>query len=541
MPLTTASALESEFDVCVVGAGPAGLACAFDLHDAGLRVLLLEAGGERPVPGEPDVRAAEIVHPAFHDPVDIVAASALGGSTHWWGGRSVPFDPADFRHWPLDYDDMAPWWDKAADFLGSRSVSESNPPHAFAKLANFDAVRDECWGPELNMGKRWRARIRAADGPAIVTGARVAELRFADGRIASARVRFGGADREARAARFVLASGGLGALKLLLLLQRDQPHLFGDSLGRGYMGHLTGSIATIAPRDPGDARAFAARPLGDGIYARRRLRPTPETIARDRLVNIAFWFENGDGADPAHGSATASARYLATRLLRFGRGDGALGPHIANVARAPLSAASGLFSAAYLLAAARLTGRHPRATTLTPARTGEWRLDYHAEQPRHEDNRISLAETRDSIGMPKLKIDFRMRDEEIEAVVRAHEALDADLRAAGAGALHFSGDRDENIARVRASARDGYHQLGGAAMGADAASVVDAELKARGVDNLWVASGSVFPSGGQANPTLTIVALARRLAAHLARDLGRHDENRRHSRHAQRDPESRGS
>ena len=78
---------------------------------------------------------------------------------------------------------------------------------------------------------------------------------------------------------------------------------------------------------------------------------------------------------------------------------------------------------------------HPRATTLTPVRTGQWRLDYHAEQPRHADNRISLSDSLDSAGLPKLKIDFRMHDDEIESVVRAHELLDVDLKAANAGAF----------------------------------------------------------------------------------------------------------
>lgn len=514
MPLAPLSALESEFDVCVVGAGPAGLACAFDLHDAGLKVALLEAGGATPIPGEPDVRAAEITHPEFHDPVDIVAASALGGSTHWWGGRSIPFDAADFRFWPIAYDDMLLWWDKAADFLGSKSVSESAPPPAFQNLLRFDALRDECWGPELNMGKRWRQRIGAANGPAIVTHARVTGLEYESGRVTAVRV----GERRVRAKRIVLTSGGLGALKLLLLLQRDHPALFSDALGRGYMGHLTGTIATIAPTNPADVAAFTTRPLGHDVFARRRLRPTPETITRDNIVNIAFWFENGGAGNPEHGDATASARYLATRMMRFGRGEGALGPHVANVMRAPLSAASGLGSAAYLLAAARLTGRHPRQTKLTPAGANAWRLDYHAEQKPHADNRISLADTLDSAGLPKLKIEFRMLDEEIEAVVRAHELLDADLQQANAGKLIFSGDRADRIARVRAAARDGYHQLGGAIMSANAATgAVDTNLRTHTIENLYIAAGSVFPSGGQANPTLTIVALARRLAAHIAR------------------------
>lgn len=515
MPLTSLSALDGEFDVCVVGAGPAGLACAFDLHDRGLKVALLEAGGARPIPGEPDVRAAEIAHPEFHDPVDIVAASALGGSTHWWGGRSIPFDPVDFRHWPLSYDEMLPWWRKAAEFLGSRSVHESAPPPAFQNLKQFDALRDECWGPELNMGRRWRARIAAANGPAIVTNARVTSIELDGARVSGVRL----GERTLRAKHVVLASGGLGSLKLLLLLQRAHPALFGaanDALGRNYMGHLTGTIAHIAPADRDDVRAFTPRPIGDEVYARRRLRPTAQTVRDENIVNIAFWFENGDANNPEHGNATASARYLATRMLRFGRGEGALGPHVANVMRAPSSAVTGLTSAAYLLAAARLTGRHPRHTTLTPAAANAWRLDYHAEQPAHANNRISLAAALDSAGLPKLSIDFRMQYEEIDSVVRAHELLDADLQQANAGRLVFHGDHAARIASVRAAARDGYHQLGGACMGDDAANVVDANLLARGVENLYVASGSVFPSGGQANPTLTIVALARRLADHIA-------------------------
>jgi choline dehydrogenase-like flavoprotein len=524
MPLAPAPALDGDYDVCVIGAGPAGLACAFDCHDAGLRVLLLEAGGEHPVPGVPDVRAADILHPEFHDPIDIVAASALGGSTHWWGGRSVPFDEADFRHWPLRYADMLPWWAKGAEFLGAASISESPAPGALANLQRFDATRDETWGPELAMSRRWRARIRAADGPAIVLNAQVTKLERAGDRITSAQVRIGDEERIVRAKRFVLAAGGLSGLRLLLLMQREAPALFGGGdgpLGRGYMGHLTGAIADLALTDPSDAKAFTGRWLSNKIFARRRIRPQPETIARENIANIAFWLDSASMQDAAHGSAVGSARYLAARLvrtlsLRGARNAAPLGPHLSNVARAPFSAAAGLTQAAYLIAAARLTGGHPRSTTLVPASPGAWRMHYHAEQFRDPANRISLSESVDSIGMPKLKIDFTMRDADFESVVRAHELLDADLQAAGAGRLRWHGGPAASLARVRAAARDGYHQLGGAVMGADAgASVVDLDLRTHDIANLYVVSGSAFPSSGQANPTLTVVALARRLAAHF--------------------------
>src|SRR5690606_37916437 len=148
--------------------------------------------------------------------------------------------------------------------------------------------------------------------------------------------------RRVRARHVVLTSGGLGSLKLLLLLQRDHAGLFGAPLGAGYMGHLTGSIALIAPNDPRDVAGFTTRPVGGGVFARRRLRPSPQTAIEERIGNIAFWFENGGAGNPEHGDATASARYLATRALRFGRGEGAIGPHVANVMRAPFSAAYGL-------------------------------------------------------------------------------------------------------------------------------------------------------------------------------------------------------
>jgi choline dehydrogenase-like flavoprotein len=520
LPLTTPSALDGDFDVCIVGAGPAGLACAFDCHDAGLKTLIVEAGGQAPVPGEPDLLAAEIADSAWHDPTSITSAHALGGSSHWWGGRSVPLDPADFRAWPITHDEMGPWWAKAADFLGSNALSESPPPPAFAKLTRFDAVRDECWGPQLNMARRWRARIRAADGPAIVTRARVTALHIANGAVTGLDVRVGDALKRARAERFVLCGGGLGVLRLLLMAQRADPALFGGPdgpLGRGYMGHLTGSIASLVPANRADAQAFACRQIAGGVYARRRLRPTGETIAREHIINTALWLDNAGIGDPAHGDAAASAKFLAARLARFGAGEGALGPHIANVARAPLSAAAGLSNALFLLAHARLTGGHPRATHLIPAAPGAWRLHYHAEQTRDPNNRITLSHETDSLGLPKLGINFRMRDVDFEGVMRVHELLDADLRAAGAGALRFDGAREESVAAIAAAARDGYHQLGGAAMSAGPRDgVVDRACRAHGLANLWIAAGAVFASSGQANPTLTIVALARRVAACIA-------------------------
>jgi hypothetical protein len=94
-----ADALGAEFDACVVGAGPGRHLPARSIF-AARGVKVLSAGGrtaKSPVPGDPDLLAAEIAHPEHHDPTDIVAAHALGGSSHWWGGRSVPFEAVGLR------------------------------------------------------------------------------------------------------------------------------------------------------------------------------------------------------------------------------------------------------------------------------------------------------------------------------------------------------------------------------------------------------------------------------------------------------------
>lgn len=526
MAFVTRDALDSDYDVCIVGAGPAGIAGALRCHDLGLRTLLLEAGKHTPTPGQPDILAADIANSRYHDPTSITSAAALGGTSHWWGGRSVPFDAADFADWPFGFDDLLPWYQQAGEFFGARGVFDGEAPGAFGALQDFEATRDETWCPQINMAKRWHARLASANGPAVLTGARVTGLDSVSGRVRGVHVRIGDGQTVARARHFILACGGLGVLRLLLLAQRDDPGLFGgaeDALGRGYMGHLTGVIANLAIPSASDAEGFAFRPIGGGVDARRRITARRSFLERERIPNIAFWIDNASNENPAHGSSVASAKYLAARLARtaatLGRSGASapLKPHIDNVSKAPLSAAMGLGRVLYLLLAAQITGTLPRSRHFTPAADGAWLMRYHGEQRPDPANRITLSpDAADSLGLPKLKIEFRFSPDDCEQVVRAHEFLDADLQRAGAGRLQWLGDRAKCLQTVSDFARDGYHQIGGAAISADPRrGVVDADCRTHSLRNLWLASSCTFPTGGQANPTLTIVALTLRLAERL--------------------------
>lgn len=525
MSIVALDALIELFDVCIIGAGPAGMACALALRAHGLKTLLLDAGARQPVPGNPDILAAETPHSAAHGPTELVSASALGGSSHWWGGRLVPFDPLDFRAWPVSHEEIAPWYRKADAQLRFSGPSTRPAPGAFSKLSSFTCDGTESWLPTPNLARLWNRELNDPNGPAVLLGARVIGLDRQDSVITGAQVMVGGQQRTVRARNFVLAGGGLGSIRLMLLAQRADPQLFGGPdgpLGRSYMGHISGSISSMVFTDRQDAATFAY--FADrGHIARRRIVPLERAALEGDFANIAFWLSNPKNTDPLGDSAASSARYLAARAARVmaGKSTGAMSPsirpHVSNVSRAPVAAAVGLSGALLTLAASRVTRQNYRPKRFLATGRNAWRLVYHAEQKPDPANRLSLSQERDSLGLPKLKIAFDFADADINSVVRAHDALDADLRAAGAGSLAYLVERERLADKVRSQATDGYHQIGGAIMSSSPAEgVVDTSCRAHGLENFFVASSCVFPSGGQANPTYTILALTHRLADHIA-------------------------
>lgn len=542
VPLSALASLRPQ--VCVVGAGPVGLALAARLFDAGVRVVVLESGGRRPEAGRQGLSEAERLDPVHHAPMSLAVCRALGGTSWLWGGRCVPLDPIDFEArpgsggWPIGPADIAPYYAPAAAFLGCGEAEFVRPLAADGVMPKADA-----WaGLRLDRLERWcdEPRLRPARLPAglpiclnaIIVGL---SLRPGSARVAALRAISGGMEVEVRAARFVFACGGLETARLLLNVEAEHPGLFGGPdgpLGRNYMGHLSGRIANIVFSPPGLARAFAYRSeAGSGV--RRRIMIDEAVQRRDALPNIAFYPDNPRLSDPGHGSGILSFIFLLLSAPIIGRrliSEGIrqmqmserprFAAHLRNVLLdAPRTAAL----AADLCWQRFAIGRRKPFVFLA-SRNGEYPLHYHGEHAPGPDSRVVLGRGRDASGLRRLQIDLQFRDADAEGVVRAHAALDRGLRAAGLGELRFHDAPPERARSVLAQARDGFHQIGLARMGRTPADgVVDADCRAFGLDNLFLAGSAVFPSSGQANPTLAATALGLRLADHLiakARSVG---------------------
>lgn len=528
-------------DVCIVGSGPVGIALALECERHGLSVLLLESGAEEGRAATSDLSRGEIVDPNAHAALETVLCRAFGGTSWIWGGRCVPFDDIDFEHrpflgaahWPIAHADVSPCYDDALTYLGGGATHFRSAAVAWTNLpAAIAADRLERWSVEPRLARLYRERLAQSRSIALCLDSTITGIVLAaDGdHVAGLAVAGKGGPATARARRYVLAAGGLESTRLLLLAQRQWPSHFGGregALGRYYAGHMSGKIASIVFANPSDIHLFDFALDEAGGYVRRRFTIEADTQRSLQIQNIAFWADNAPFSDPGHRSGVLSAAYLvltapvlgrlflpeAIRTAHVGRSRPAYRRHLANVLRRPL----GTMREVADLLRQRILARPRRPGFLVPNPAGRYALHYHAEQAPNADSRVALSDRCDDLGVPRLAVDLRFSKKDASSVVDAHRVLDSAFRAAGKARLEEWHPEPERVDRVLAQASDGAHQLGTTRMGSDPrTSVVDAHCRVHGLRDLFVVSSGVFPTTGQANPTLLAVALAVRAARHIA-------------------------
>jgi len=540
MYLTNLPSSEQTYDVCVVGAGPVGLTVALECEAAGLSVLLVEAGHVRSLSRVAGLSDAEILDTSRHPSLEVVTRSGVGGTSAIWGGRCVPFDDVDFEHrsfvphsgWPVSHQELKPWYLKASHYLDCGEGGFVMPAAGWDEGSgiSFDTVERLSSQPRL--ARRFKDKLKNSRLLSLVLGRVASGLDIDDsGNLVRSLTFNGSASSNARlnARSFVLACGGLQTTRILLELQRNWPQRFGGDegpLGRYYMGHLTGKIATVVLRDPTDVARFDYELDQNNYWVRRRFSISPATQIEQQLLNTVFWLGNPPFHDPSHGSAAASCLYLGMRLPVVGRKYSSndffnfhggvpspIGRHIENVLRNPRQAAMGIGRAVGY----RLSGNDLKPFFLRNDR-GTYALHYHSEQIPNPSSRVRLVS--DAAGGTRMSVDFKFCEDDARSVVRAHELLDKALRESGKGYLKYRQRPEERLDHVLEQARDGYHQIGSARMDeSQNLGVVDRNCRVHGLGNLYLAGSAVFPTSGQANPTFFAVAIAARLAEHVRTSL----------------------
>lgn len=524
-----------------------GLSLATGLAAKGVRVLLLESGDNSADPLIQSLGDAEI-DPAAHDDMAIVTSRQLGGTSNLWGARALPFDPIDFEdrdwigaRWPIAHADMAAYLPDAVRATASGApvyVEElcGDPVDAaFAAAgAEFRADVLERWANEQRAQVIHRAALRDNPNLVVRTGVTVTGLRFAEnGTVQAVEVRGSkdGAPATVPVRRLVLAAGGIETTRLLLAAQREAPERFGGGdgpLGRYYQGHVVGEIAEIHFTRPEIARAFDFRVDSYGSYVRRRIVASAETQRAERLLNCAFWPVVPKIGHAAHHSAILSMIYLIMKVGPVARlivaekirqmnltpDDSPVWAHLRNLLRGAPAAA--LFGVNFLAKRFDRKTRLPGIFVRNPG--GRYGLSYHSEQLPNPESRLTLTADSDRLGLAKLNIDLRFLPQDADLTLRQHALLEAWLHEAGLAQLRYHLPESERAASILSQARHGTHQIGTTRMGFTRRDgVVDRDCTTFDCPNLHLATTAVLPTSGQANPTLTAVALALRLVDLIAR------------------------
>ncbi|MEZ2126354.1 MULTISPECIES: GMC oxidoreductase [unclassified Sinorhizobium] len=517
-------------EVCIVGAGPVGLALGLSLASKGVRTLMVESGGDRPRKRSRDVSALASYNDDHHHSSEATVVRALGGTSLRWGGRCVEFDDIDFEPrdyvseggWPIPHSALKPYYgaarkvltaDFSENFQSGENLVFARSRESWARIrnvarANYHALRDN---RSLMICKNCTATQMHVDADS----ARLMALTCV-------------ARRKARlitAPFFVFAGGGRENTRLLLELQLQKARLFGGAggpLGRFYMGHLAGEIASISFARTSNAAPFLFRVSQTKTVIRDRLQPTAGIQREHGLLNITLGPDSLRPDEVIGGNGAASLFLVARHIARRARDPvfrnsisvrEAFNAHLRNILAHPMQAAYG---SSRLLAGKLLTPeRYPQFSIPSPTNT--YLLRYHAEQTPLWESRIKLSNQKDANGCHRLDVDFRYSHNDFHSVVKAHYLLSEWLGRNSIGHLTFLKPADALEEWVGSQAIDGYHQLGLTRMSRSRQTgIVDGDCQVHDIPNLFIAGSSVFPTSSQANPTLAAVAMSLRLADHLA-------------------------
>ncbi|MFT4029249.1 MAG: GMC family oxidoreductase [Protaetiibacter sp.] len=521
--------LPSSARVVVIGSGPSGMTVAATLAARGIHAVVVESG-----PDAEQLNRIDNVGAPRVEPQRLVRRRELGGSSMAWSGRCTPLDDIDFEErdwvphsgWPITPAQLGSDLDAASELfaLGEQEYGDglwpllgSSPPTPRLDPA---LLLERFW--HFSRGRRDPAGPTRFDGDldgdfTVVTSATATRIHADSGRATAVDVATpDGAGSTIACDTVVVAGGAIETPRLLLA-----SGLGNELTGRYLMDHPGVAIASIPVTGAESVRSrFGSywRPAEPfRLSYLNGIALSPRVQREQRLLNAACWLDEFPAVDDPwqagirlaqrlRGSSPSGANEESVEFWRTRDGLSTMRPTLLGdvwaVLRHPVLIVRGL---------ARLRRNRP------PLYRAD-RIDLYAlaEQLPDPDSRVSLSDRLDPLGVPLPRIDWRLHDEEFRTVRALLDTVIREFERIGLPAPQPA-PWMESADTWRTRVLDRAHQLGTARMGATPETgVVDTDLKVYGTENVFVADGSVFPTSGHANPTLLIVALAHRLALHLA-------------------------
>jgi len=382
----------------------------------------------------------------------------------------------------------------------------------------------------VRFGKHYRRELKNARHVQVYLHANVVDIETDTdgGAIRRVHVRTLTGKRMAVEARqFVLACGGIENARILLACNRKHAAGLGNSsglVGRYFMEHPRLLLGKMTLREPWRRNKlydimfhYLNRAVkANGTHIAAQLTVAHPVQKRERMLNARIWFSS---IFPGEGTAAAEA----LKRMKF-RLHGKVDPHhsllgdLGILAREPLNAAN-FVAARQLRPVGFLKEMHFQMIK-------EAQFQMICEPAPDPDSRISLADSRDALGMPRVRVNWRLGDLVKHTFDRTVAIVGKEISDAGIADVTYD---PPQLGRDWPETIEGtWHHMGTTRMNdSPAFGVVDRNCRMHGLGNMYVAGSSVFPTAGANFPTMTLVALALRLSDHIAVQLGQPDATAR--------------
>ena len=512
--------LPQAFDICVVGGGVVGLVTAWALVQSQLRILVIEAGG----------LCDELRSQSLYDTAEFTGLKnngvadgrfrVYGGNGTRWNGQLLPLAPAEFTQrelindaaWPIKPHELEPYFEKIGEMLGLGDTPFDARCYKILKRQPLD-LDDDVFSVRFSKGLPWKKRnigkylkktLEKSRNITVLLHANAVEIVLDEdlSLVSAIRIRsYNGRERLITANNYILAAGAIEVSRLLLASRNQMPQGVGnrhDNVGRWFMDHICVRAGYIVPRDR-KKLLQGIRPayVGDVLHTPRfELTETAQLQSRCLTAYAQITFE----AYPD--SAFSKLRTLFHEIQNEG---------VTAMSRSPFwSILHDMPDVMAGFVARTVLGLRPIPARSTPV------VSLVCEQKPRRESCISLADTVDAIGLPKILVNWLAGEEEKTTLLALGRLFEEQLIKSKSGTIQWFDSCNPGEAAFPAEWAGQYHHVGGARMSASPTDgVVNSECRVHGISNLYIVGNAVFPTSGCSNPTFTSMALALRLAAKL--------------------------
>ncbi len=526
-------------NICIIGSGPAAMTLANALFDSGLQVVVLESGDDKRTKQGDDLNKG-FLSGMLNQTTDEVRARQVGGTANHWivkmaenhknGFRFVPLQEMDFAQWPIKKDVVDPYYKRLHELydLGDFSYDSVKPwiGETAGDTLTQGAIKSSVFSfcATAYFTQEIPAKIKASQTHDLYKNATVSKLisNETGNKVIAAEVLAPNKQVfRVEADQFIIASGGFGVPQLLLNSKSTaHPNGLGnnqDVVGRYYIDH---SLILNGYFDAKDAmyeklKFYDMRDI-KGVSVIGSIGLAQETKLAEKLQNAEAMLFPKPGL--RNYNAFKSLQEFAWAVKNTKPMEHSLWENTKNL----------LLGMPYLMYIAYQ--KYFNGMLLMPGlATGGWsklsQNNFHkryqiielmslVEQRPKASNRVTLTNEMDDLGVPRIQVHMDWDDVDKASVLRTEKLLVDELQQNGFGEFHSYYDKAND--KLNYYTRTCHHLMGTARMGTDiTTSVVDSDCKLHGVDNCYVASSAVFPTGGYANPTMTLLALSLRLADKL--------------------------